>query len=328
MSPRLSRRLILGAAALTLTPRFTRAAEPLKVVGYFDGISEASPSNAINVAAFRRGLADEGFVEGKNVKIVFRFADGQLERLPALAQELIAQKVDVLAAITPDGARAAMKLTKTIPIVFGQAGDAVDNGMVKNLDHPEANVTGISNRNELGPKRFEMIAALIPGAPVIAYVSDPGLGSYKRNLEQTAAAAKALKRDLRVLDATTEAEIAAAFAAIGAQNIRAMYLGPIQGASRRPEQVVALAARYNVPAVYFNRAFVDVGGLMSFGVAFDELRYYSGVYAGKMLKGAKPGDLPVLRGKRFEFALNDATAKALKLTIPPAIQNAVTDHVG
>jgi putative ABC transport system substrate-binding protein len=325
------RRAMLGAAALTLGPlpgcSWLQSA-PL-VIGYLEPISGDNPANTANLTAFRKGLAEQGFVEGENVVIEYRYAGGQIDRLPDLAKDLVDMNVAVLVASTPNAARAAKALTTTIPIVFGQAADAVENGEVANLAHPEGNLTGVANFNELGGKRLRLLNALVPPGKKIAYLSDPTLGSFERNLRQTQEEAERLKRNLFILKADREIELDLAFARIdkAGSGIGGVCVGPIRGAYARPGRLVNLAARHPRPTIYYDRAFVDVGGLMSYGAAFREIFRLVGGYTGRILNGTPPGALPVLQPNSFELVVNTKTAAAQGLTIPPEIMAEANETV-
>ncbi len=319
----LSRRTAMSGAAALLLPLTAcdTSTAPMPTIGYLEPISGNSPTNRVTTASFRQGLAEQGFVEGRNVIVEYRYADGDIDRLPALAKDLVDRNVAVLVASTPNAARAAKALTTSIPIVFGQAADAVDNGEVTNLAHPEANLTGIANFNELSPKRLQLVSAMTPKAAALAYVSDPDLSSFARNLRQTQEEAERLKRKLVVFKAAKDAELDQAFTKIALPDsgVGGVYIGPIHGAYSRPAGLVGLAARHPLPTVYYDRAFVDAGGLMSYGAAFKEIFRMVGVYTGRILNGAKPGDLPVLQTRAFELVLNMRTAKTQGLSIPREI---------
>jgi putative tryptophan/tyrosine transport system substrate-binding protein len=238
--------------------------------------------------------------------------------------------VAVLVASTPSAARAAKALTATIPIVFGQAADAVENGEVADLAHPEANLTGVANFNELSGKRLRLLNAMVPPDKKIAYVSDPSLGSFERNLRQTQEEAERLRRNLFILKAGREIELDLAFARIdkAGSGVGGVCVGPVRGAYARPGRLVNLAARHPRPAIFYDRAFVDAGGLMSYGAAFKEIYRLVGVYTGRILNGEQPGGLPVLRPTSFELVVNMKTAATQGLTVPPEILAEASETVG
>jgi putative ABC transport system substrate-binding protein len=317
------RQAMVGAAALAFGP-LTGCAwfeTPPPVIGYLDPISGDSPSNALRLAGFRKGLAEQGFTEGDNVEIEYRYANGAVEKLPDLAKDLIDIDVAVLVVSTPNAARAAKALTSTIPIIFGQAADAVESGEVTDLAHPEANLTGVASFNELGAKRLQFIHAMAPPDARIAYISDPSFSSFERNLRQTQEEAERLNRRLAVFKAGRDVELELAFGRIAMANsgIGGICVGPVRGAYSRPGRLVNLAARHPKPTVYFDRAFADAGGLMSYGPAFTEVYRLVGVYTGRILNGEQPGNLPVLRPDKFELVVNAKTAAAQGLIIPPEI---------
>jgi putative ABC transport system substrate-binding protein len=334
--PPLSRRVLLtGGAALAVSPLggcawFSDPPPPLPIIGYLEPIAGDSATNLANIEAFRKGLASQGFIEGDNCQMEFRYADGDIDRLPMLAKDLVDLNVAVIVASTPNAARAAQALTATIPIVFGQAADAIDNKEVANLAHPEANLTGVANFNELGAKRLRLLNGLVRPTAKIAYLSDPALGSFERNLSQTQEEAERLKRRLLILKAGRDNELDMAFARmnLAGANVGGLCVGPIRGAYSRPGRVVGLAARHPLPAIFYDRAFVDAGGLMSYGVAFKEIYRLVGTYAGRILAGAKPCDLPVLQPNSFELLINLATAKAQGITVPPALLAEANETIG
>jgi len=294
---------------------------PPPVIGYLEPIPGDSPASARNLAAFRKGLAEQGYTEGDNVEIEYRFAEGQVDKLPDLAKDLVDMNVALLVAGTPNAARAAKAATATIPIVFGQAADAIEGGEVANLEHPEANLTGVANFNALGPKRLRLVHAMTPPDARIAYISDPSLASFERNLRQTQEEADRLKRKLAVFRAGRDLELEVAFGRInmGNSGVGGICVGPVRGAYSKPGRIVNLANRHPKPTVYFDRAFVDAGGLMSYGASFSEIYRLVGIYAGRILNGAQPGDLPVLQPDTFELVVNARTAAAQGLIVPPAI---------
>jgi putative ABC transport system substrate-binding protein len=315
---------LAGAAAAAFGPLagcswFFGASPP--VIGYLEPISGDSPTSKRNLDAFRKGLAEQGFTEGDNVEIEYRFAEGEVDKLPDLARDLVDINVTVLVVGTPNAARAAKAATQTIPIVFAQAADAVEAGEVANPEHPEANLTGVANFNQLGPKRLRLVHAMTPPDARIAYVSDPSLASFERNLRQTQEEADRLKRRLAIFRAGRDPELEIAFGRIhmGNSGIGGVCVGPVRGAYSKPGRIVNLANRHPKPTVYFDRAFVDAGGLMSYGAAFGEIYRLVGVYAGRILNGAQPGDLPVLRPDTFELVVNAKTAAAQGIAVPPEI---------
>ena len=272
------------------------------------------------VAAFRRGLNETGYVEGKNVAIEFSWAEGHYERLPGLAADLVRRNVAVIFATgAGGGAQAAKGATSTIPIVFTTGRDPVDAGLVPSLSHPGGNVTGINFfTTELMEKRLEFLHALVPKATEVALIANPNqtTESRVRKLQETA---RTLGLKLWRLTAANEQEIETAFATFVRHRPSALLVESDVFFNARRDQVVALAARHAVPAIYDGREFVTAGGLMSYGASIAEAYRQAGVYTGKILSGAKPADLPVLQSTTFELVINANTAKALGIAIPQSL---------
>jgi putative ABC transport system substrate-binding protein len=290
----------------------------MPVIGF---LGSASPGrNPALVAAFHQGLGETGYVEGQNLAIEYRWAEGHYDRLPALAADLVGRKVDVIVAFGGiPAALAAKSATSTIPIVFN-VGDPVDLGLVANLARPGGNLTGISTMApELSPKRLELLSELVPQVGVIALLVNPNNSNTERIIGDMQEAARAKGVQLHILKAGTESEIDAAFATLVKLHAGALVGGgdPFFGSLR--ESLVALAARHGVPAIYQWRDFAEAGGLISYGSSLTASLRQVGVYAGKILKGAKPADLPVQQPTTFELVVNLNTAKALGLTVPPSI---------
>jgi putative ABC transport system substrate-binding protein len=271
-------------------------------------------------AAFRQGLSETGYVEGQNVAIEYRGAEGHYDRLPALAAELVGRKVDVI--ISAGGAPtalAAKSATPTIPIVF-RVGDPVADGLVASLARPGGNLTGVSNiADELTPKRLELLSDLVPQARVIALLVNPKYGTAERVIRDVQKAALAKGVQLHVLKASSESEIDTAFASLVQLHAGALVVGADPFLSSRREQLVALASRHAVPSSYAWREFAASGGLISYGASLTAAYRLVGTYAGKVLKGAKPADLPVQQPTTFELVINRKAAKALGLEVPPAL---------
>ena len=306
--------LLLGGA-MTVAGAVRAQQRAMPVIGF---LNPTSPGPlAPYVAAFRQGLAETGYVEGQNVTIQYRWAEDHFDRLPALAADLVAQKVDVIAS-TGDIARAqaAKTATSTIPIVFLIGGDPVGVGMVNSLARPGGNLTGFTLLGgELVPKRLELLSELAPQTKVIALLLHPN--SPATGGVQQAARTKGL--ELHVLRASTESEIDAAFASLVPLHAGALLVGADPFFFSRGEQLIALAARHAVPAIYSEREFAAAGGLISYGTSRTAAYRQVGTYVGRVLKGAKPADLPVQQPTTFELVVNLNTAKALGLTIPQAI---------
>jgi putative tryptophan/tyrosine transport system substrate-binding protein len=273
------------------------------------------------VAAFRQGLSETGYVEGQNVAIEYRGAEGHYDRLPALAAELVGRKVDVI--VSTGGAPtalAAKRTTSTIPIVFRIGADAVELGLVTSLARPRGNLTGVSLlADELTPKRLELLSELVPQAGVIALLVNPNNTNAERNIRDGQEAARAKEVRLTILKAGSASEIDTAFATFVPLHAGALVVSADPFLTSRREQLVALASRHAVPAIYAWREFAASGGLISYGSSLTAAFRLVGIYAGKILNGAKPADLPVQQPTTFELIVNLNTAKALGLTVPPSI---------
>ena len=267
---------------------------------------------------FRKGLSDMGYVEGRNVIIEHRWTD-QPDRLPALAAELVERRVTVILARTLTAAAAAKAATATIPIVFTGGGDPVRGGLVASLNRPGGNLTGVTILSiELGPKRLELLREAVPQAALIGILSNPWALSNVVSMSDIQAAARSVGQEIVILNIRTGEEIDAAFATAAARHVGALLVDTSisQLFSNRRDQIVALADRYTIPAVYTNRGFVSAGGLMSYSADNFDMPHQAGIYVGRILKGEKPADLPVMQPTRFEFVLNLKTAKVLGLDIP------------
>ena len=309
--------LIGGAAAWPLAARGQQPSIP--VIGFLTSLGQSERPNLRD--AFRRGLSESGFVEGRNVTIEYRFAEGHPDRLPALAADLVGRNVAVIAA-TGGGASvlAAKAATTTIPVVFLTAGDPVQQGFVASLNRPEGNLTGISwFGTQVSGKALGLMHELIPNAAVVALLTNPNLPESGRMISDAQEAARNLGQQLLVLNASTPREINAAFATAQQQRAGALYVGGDPFFSSRRQQIVALANRDAIPDMYVNREFVVEGGLMSYGNDVVDPYREAGLYVGRILKGDNPADLPVVQSIRFEFVLNLGTAKALGLEVPPSL---------
>jgi putative ABC transport system substrate-binding protein len=303
-----------GAAAWPLAARAQQPGMP--VIGFLNAAS--LDGYRPMVAAFRRGLQESGYVEGENVAIEYRWADNQIDRLPALAADLVHRQVTVIAATTSPAALAARAATTTIPIVFEIGSDPIRLGLVASLSRPGGNVTGATAlTGEVAPKRLELLHELVPTASVIALLINPTDRAVAEPVSRTSqAAAHTLGLDLHVLNATTERDFDAVFANL--IQLRAGGLVISSGAffAARSEQLAALAVRHAVPAVSSHRRFVAAGGLASYSGNIADSYRLAGVYTGRILKGEKPGELPVQQGTKVEMFLNLRTAKALGITVP------------
>jgi len=292
----------------------------MPIIGFLDSGSPAVFAD--RVAAFRRGLGETGHVEGRNVGIEYRWADGQYDRLPALAADLVGRQVAVIAATgSPNSAQAANAATATIPIVFANGGDPVKLGLVRSLNHPGGNLTGVSYfLSELGPKRLELLHELVPRATVIAYLVNPTNPVTESDTKNIQTGADALRQQIRMLTASSERDLDAAFATLIQQRSDALLVNNDAFFSSRANQIVTLAAQHAVPTIYYLRDFVVAGGLVSYGASVADGYRQVGIYAGRILKGEKPADLPVMQPTRFELVINLKTAKALNLEIPPLVR--------
>jgi putative ABC transport system substrate-binding protein len=304
---------LLGGAAVSWPP-VSRAQQPLiPVVGFLSGRSPAESAGV--VAAFRKGLSETGYAESQNVSIDFRWAEGQSDRLPALASELVHRPVDVIAALGESGP-AAKAATTSIPIVFGSGGDPVEAGLVASLNRPGGNITGATFLTAvLGAKRLGLLHELVPGAPVVALLVNPNTFVGQVQIRDVQEAARALGQSLVVLDGGTDERIEAAFAALAPQHVAALLVGADPFFDTRRERLVALASQHRMPAIYQFREYALAGGLMSYGTSITDMYRLVGLYVGRVLKGEKPADLPVMQVTKFELVINLATAKALGVRI-------------
>ncbi len=311
---------LIGAAAWPLAPR---GETTLPVVGFLNAVARNTVEGF--VAAFRRGLAETGFEEGRNVAIEFHDADGHYDRLPALAKELVRRRVTVIVAGGgPPGALAAKAATSTIPIVFTAVADPRDGGLVASLNRPGGNVTGISMlTTELDSKRLELLREMSPAAHVVGALANPNRPDTETQVRDVQTRAAMLKRQLALLRANTESEIDLAFASLGRHGAGALVVL----ADPYFEQIVMLAARHGVPGMYQWRDFATAGGLMSYGPSLADSYRQAGVYTGRILKGEKPADLPVLQPTKFELVINLRTAKTLGLAVPESLQARADDVI-
>ena len=307
---------LLGGAAMTwpLAARAQQSALP--VVGYLD--LGSAQSTVPLVAAFRKGLDETGYVEERNVAIEYRWADNQGERLLALAAELVRRNVAVIATPTSTlAAIAAKAATSKIPIVFGIGTDPVETGLVESLSHPGANLTGVTRlSHEAATKRLGLLHELVPSATSIAVLSNPASPTYEADIKELQTAAPLLGLHLMLLNANSAREIEAVFAGLSQQGAGGLFVSSDNFFLSRRGQITTLATRYVVPAIYPSRAWAEVGGLVTYGASNADSIRQVGVYAGRILKGARPADLPVMQAVTVEFIINLSTARALGLTVP------------
>jgi putative ABC transport system substrate-binding protein len=308
--------LLCGAAAWPLAAHAQQPALP--VIGY---LAVGSPEQgATSVAEFRKGLSDSGYVERQNVAIEYRWAQNERERLSELAADLVRRRVAVIAAQGPSSALAAKVLTTTIPIIFFVAGDPVETGLVTSINRPGGNLTGISGMNvELTGKRIGLLHELLPGAARFAVLVNLNSPNAQVLTREAQAAGAAIGCDIEVLTTATNRDIDAAFAAILQRRIDALVIPADTLFLTRRAQILTLAARHAVPAISFGRDFTESGGLMSYGPDLGDQYRHFGIYTGRILKGATPADLPVLRPTKFELVINSQTARTLGIVVPPTL---------
>jgi ABC-type uncharacterized transport system substrate-binding protein len=313
------RELMLLLGSMIAVARAARAQQKaMPVIGF---LGAASPGQvAPYVAAFRQGLSETGYVEGQNLAIEYSWAEGRYDRLPELAADLVGRKPDLIVAGGDSSALAAKSATSTIPIVFTAVGDPVAEGLVASLARPGGNLTGSSAMSiELAPKRLELLSELVPRAGVIALLVNPNSPQAEPMIQDVQEAARTKGVQLDILKAGTEGEIDAAFATLVQLQAGALVVGDDPFFGSRREQLVALTSRHAVPAIYYSRYYVVAGGLISYGASLPAFYRKAGIFAGRILKGAKPADLPVEQPTTFELVVNLKTAKALGLTVPPSI---------
>ena len=311
------REFITLMSSATAWPLAVRAQQPaMPVIGF---LHSGSPGPYVHmVAAFRGGLSEMGFAEGRNVAIEFRWAEGHNDQLPAFADELVHRRVAVMAAVGGNlSVLAAKAASSTIPIVFNTGSDPVKSGLVASFNRPGSNVTGVSFFGVmLGQKRLEFIHELLPNVSLVGILVNPSFPDNEIELQDVQLAARTIGLELRVLKSSNERDIDAAFSTLAQHQVGALVVGSDPLFNSRRDQLVTLAARHAIPAVYQIREFVEAGGLMSYGNSFIDLYRQVGIYVGRILKGEKPADLPVVRPTKFELVINGRTAKALGLSIP------------
>jgi putative ABC transport system substrate-binding protein len=317
----------LGLAAAL--PAIARAQQPLPAIGF---LSTRSPDEAaIHTTAFRSGLEEMGYVEGKSVAIEYRWAQGDYSKLPGFAAELLGKPLALMVAAGDPAALAAKAAAPSIPIVFLVGGDPVQSGLVASMNRPGA-ITGVNFfTGELGGKRLELLCAMVPSARVIGLLVNPRFGGEaaerQRQLQSLAAAARELGRELVVQEAATDAAIEAAFAAFASAGAAGLIVQNDPFFDSRRKHIVALAASNRLPGIFHIREYPADGGLMSYGASLSDTYRQLGVYAGKVLRGTKPDDLPVLRPTKFELVINTGTAKTLGLAVPQSMQIAADELI-
>jgi putative ABC transport system substrate-binding protein len=309
---------LLGGAAVAW-PLAARTQQTLPVVGVLRADTPAAGANV--VAAFRKGLSEMGFVEGRNLALEFRWAQNDRDRIPDLAADLIRRNVDVIATpASAVGALAAKALTTTIPIVFGTAGDPVQLGLVASLNRPGGNVTGfVDMSNELVPKKLGLLHELLPRSARFAVLVSRNYVDVDRVAKDAQSAAAAIGRQVHILFASTDHDVDAVFGELVQRRIDAFLLSNDAVLAGRQSQILTLAARHALPAIYYERSWTAAGGLMSYGPFANEQGRQVSIYVGRILKGEKPADMPVARGTRFEFVINLATARAIGVNVPPTL---------
>lgn len=319
------RTFIAGLGGAALAPFTARAQQATPVIGWLSAISEQAA--AAHLTSFRRGLAENGYAPGRDVAVEYRWANGQYDRLPALAAELANRPVDVILAQAPPAALAAKAATTTIPIIFVVGIDAVVSGLVASYSRPGGNATGATLiMGPLGQKRLEIVRDLVPKASVVALLHNPSSPDAAPETRDVQVAAQANGLQVRLLNASTPAELEAAFAALRSQRPDALLVGGDPFFLVQRQFVIEQVARVGLPAVYGFREMAEAGGLISYGASIPNSYRQAGIYVGRILKGAKPADLPVIQPTTFEMVINLKTARAQGIDIPPVL-HARSDEV-
>ena len=315
--------LLGGAVGWPLAARAQQTAMP--GIGFLAGPSRAFTDFVM--LGFRQGLKDNGYIEGENVAIEYRSAENQIDQLPSLAADLVRRRVALIVAVAPEAALAAKEATTTIPIVFGMGDDPVKIGLVTSLARPGGNLTGINLfSSELAAKRMELLHEMVPAAARVAILGDPTFTLTESYVRDAKTAARAMGIQIQVLNASTSREINAAFANFVHERPDVLFVAPSPFFISRLVQLTQLAARHAVPAIYSVRQYTEAGGLMSYGTSQTDAFRQMGVYAGRILKGEKPADLPVIQSTKFELVINAETARMLDLIVPPTLLS-IADEV-
>jgi putative ABC transport system substrate-binding protein len=307
----------LASVVLTFWCPFAAAQTP--VIGFLNGASYELSAHLVR--AFHQGLGETGFVEGRNVAFDYRSADGKYDRLPALAAELVKKQVNLIAATGTPAGLPAKNATSTIPVVFVTGSDPIDQGLVSNLSRPGGNVTGATTLAvELGKKRLELLRELVPGATVIGVLLNPSGPNLETVTQDVTSAARSLRVELHVVRASTVPELEKAFAELARRRVHALVIGTDTFFNSQSARLGSLTRAHSLPAVYQYREFTAAGGLMSYAGSITDAYRVAGMYAGRILKGEKPADLPVQQSSKAELFINVATARALGLKVPQSIQ--------
>jgi putative tryptophan/tyrosine transport system substrate-binding protein len=308
--------LISGTAALVVS---ARAQQPsLPVIGYLESASQGQFADLI--PAFRKGLSETGYLDGQNVRIEYRWAEGQYDRLPTLTAELVRDHATIIFTTALISAQAAKGVTTTVPIVFVSGPDPVQFGLVASLNRPGGNLTGITLfTSTVGAKRLQLLRELLPAATTFAFIVNPSNTRADSDVEEMETAARALGQQIIVAKAGTDRDLETAFAALAQRSIQALVIGGDPFFNGQAQQLVALASHYAIPTVYPLHEFATAGGLMSYGSSISDAYRQAGIYAGHILKGAKPADLPVMQPTKFELVINLKTARTLGVEIPPTL---------
>jgi putative ABC transport system substrate-binding protein len=310
---------LLGGAAIGWPLAAGAQQSAMPVIGFLHNTSP--DTNADRLRAFRQGLKDTGYVEGQNLAIEYRWAEGRNDRLPALAADLVRRQVAVIAATTTPSAMAAKAATTTTPIIFYVAGDPVELGLVASLNRPGGNLSGMTTITlELGAKRLELLRELVPAATRVAVLVNPANAANAETIvRDVEVAARAMGLQIQIFNASTSSEINAAFAILVRERPDALFVGVDSFFTSRRVQLVNLASRHVVPTTFSAREFAEAGGLMSYGPSIADVWHHVGAYTGRILKGAKPADLPVVQATKFELVINLQTARLFGIEVPPML---------